>query len=172
MCVGSFWMVKALMPLTGSHIPHTNWEPLGCYTLDPTSSTTDCPGAHGCSGLGLGEVLHDIIHALFRIMPKCCWECIQAPRMHRHYWLILWIYWAVSSDINPEGYFIGQCNASCVLSFFTADLIVCIKERKHWLKGVLHPLFIFTGNTFTKPEGHCFFSFLSITKSKKPITHH
>ena len=58
-CVGSSRMMKALMPLTGPHIP-LNYIQLSTYgTLcimypTPPSTSTDCPGAQWCPDAGLG----------------------------------------------------------------------------------------------------------------------
>lgn len=52
-CVGSFWMMKALMPLTGPLVPQTSTQlrTSGHYVSEHPMlliSTTECPGAHWC----------------------------------------------------------------------------------------------------------------------------
>lgn len=70
-CVGIFWMVKALISMTGPHSEHPK----------PQSSLSDYLGVHWHPDPGLGGD-QDTIRHLIRSLPRQCQECILAHGGH------------------------------------------------------------------------------------------
>ncbi len=108
-CVGSFWMTKALMPLTGPHVPHiwiqlrtsgTLYQSIHCIRASQATKEHQENVQELTDALihVWQEMSQDILH-LIRSMPKCCREC------HTHYLLTLWVALRKFMQVQSAGNF-------------------------------------------------------------------
>lgn len=128
-CVGSFWMVKALVPVTGPHVPKT-WIQL-------RRSGTFCISAQDEAKVAPQTVRSQLMHwsrsgrrsprTTSAVPSGSCWECIQALRVHRHYWVTFWV--AVMK--------FTQIGSSCDLNFFYFDFWGDLEFSFPWVERSL-----------------------------------
>ena len=90
-CVGSSWMIKALMPLTGPYVPQTWIVMYLCIHRHQVAPQTVQELTDAL--ILVWKEIHpqDTIHHLIRSRPRRCQECTQARGGHTHYWATLWV---------------------------------------------------------------------------------
>ena len=123
--LGSSWMTKALMPLTGPHVPLTQIQ-LGTYE---TLCYVDFKCSHRLTQELTDALIQvweeiplDTIYQLSRSMPRGYRECIQARGGHTHYWVTLWVAVMKFTQVG-----------SAVISIFYFDFRCDFKSSPQWV---------------------------------------